>query len=130
MGKRKSDEVMESSNKKNKSKETNIWDNLINYVGIENNEMVSASSIKNFMLNDPIIDWLDLYHKNKKFNNKISNKNSNNNSDINSDKNLDKQKSNLSILFNNGNVFEKAVIDDIKKNHPKHHVTIGTGKNH
>lgn len=85
-----------------------IWDDFNYYRRIkgireiiDDNEWVSATKIKNYLLNDPLLDWLDVNkkreyreHKNEKNNGK------------------------LSILFEMGNRFEDQVIDYILQSFP------------
>lgn len=55
MSKRKNSSIDLSSKKRQK---TTLWNELMNNYG---DIWVSASAIKNYMLNDPLIDWLHLY---------------------------------------------------------------------
>lgn len=71
-------------------------------------EFVSGTAVKNHLLKDPILDWLDLYysediHKNIVPKRKLKCDNSKSNTDA------------LSILFKNGNDFEDKVIEYLKK---------------
>ena len=47
-------------NKKRKNDDSNINSNKKKYI-VNWNEMISASSVRNYMLDDPLIDWLKYY---------------------------------------------------------------------
>lgn len=57
------------------------------------NNWVSASKTRNYLLNDSLADWLDLYYKSDNKNNE----------------------SNMNLLFEKGNQFEQEVFDYIRK---------------
>jgi hypothetical protein len=84
-------------NKSNKTKNYDRW-KLIDSKS-NNNDWVSGSSIKNYLLKDSLVDWLELYYYSKKSTKqKINNKESETN-----------------ILFSKGNEFEQLVFDFLDK---------------
>lgn len=68
------------------------------------NNWVSATRIRNYMLDDPLIDWLDLYYT--KFNKSINN--------------MTFQQ----CVMKQGIKFEEKIISDLKKKYPKDIVTV------
>ncbi len=95
----------------NNSMNNNSMNNKKQHI-VDWNEMISASSIRNYLLNDPLLDWLKYYSINNINDVPIP---KNNNNFIK--KNLDK--SNI-LSFNNfimeqGNLFEKNVFDKLKE---------------
>jgi hypothetical protein len=67
---------------------------------IDNKKFISASKLKNYILDDTICDWFDEYGK----------------QNINNKKDINQQKNNLcQILFDNGNKFEEYIIKKISK---------------
>ena len=102
-----------------------IWDKLNSYENQnqnknknknynDNDEWVSGTAIRNYMLNDPLIDWLDRYYDTLGFND--------NNTII---KLVDKSSNNKSILFKNGLIFEDAVFEELKYKFPEDCVQVG-----
>jgi hypothetical protein len=80
----------------------------------EHYEWVSASSIRNYMLKDPLIDWLNLYYTK-------SNKNKNKNKNQNFNKNSN---SNMTPLFEMGNQFEELIFEELDKKYPNDTIKI------
>ena len=76
-------------------------------------KFISGSSIKNYMLNDPLIDWLDQYYSRKCITKKRK-YDDDNICDIDINSEIDKEKKKISILLQNGVTFENKVFDDIK----------------
>jgi hypothetical protein len=70
--------------------------------GLEN-DWVSATSIKNYLLKDPLIDWLDLQYKNNKSGSGVHQIQNNNMENI---------------LFEMGNKFESEVINTLRTKYP------------
>jgi hypothetical protein len=68
------------------------------------NIWVSPTNIKNYMLNDPILDWIHMFYQKNEYNNnnKIKIINNNNNNNINTNNNL---------LFDCGNKFEECIFN-------------------
>lgn len=99
-------------NKKIKS----LWDVLNKYEKYnditEKDEWVSATAIRNYMLNDPLIDWLDRYYDHYEIN-KVSQGKTNK---IEVTKGSDNK---MNVLFSNGLKFEQAVFDELKKKYPE-----------
>lgn len=71
---------------------------------IKNKDWVSGTSVKNYLLKDPLLDWFCLHH------NKSSNVNT---KKVNDD-------SHLSFLFEMGNKFENEVTGHLRKIYPSH----------
>jgi hypothetical protein len=99
----------------NKKKHNNAVDNVVDNVvdNIDWNEMISASSIRNYMLDDPLIDWLKYYsidNINKKPNHNNNHNNHNNNYNNNNNHNFN------SFIMEQGNIFEKIVFTKLKEN--------------
>lgn len=91
-----------------------------------NNRIVSGTSIKNYLINDPIIDWLEEYYYGCKIinkNNKICriNKPHINKKPKKMNNKLKTQiieslnNKSLNTLFANGNIFETKIINELKK---------------
>lgn len=71
---------------------------------LDSNEWISAGKTRNYMLNDPILDWLNLYGDEN---------------DLHRDKEEAFQGKILENLFSRGKIFETNVINFIKDNFPK-----------
>ena len=84
--------------------EQNIKDNNKNEI----DKWVSATSVKNYLLNDPLIDWLKIYYKKNKYN--LSSELSIKRHELLSFDNED----NKNILFDFGNKFEEKVYEELK----------------
>jgi hypothetical protein len=88
-------------------------------------EWVSGTTIRNYMLNDPLIDWLDRYYTTLGFNDGTM---------ITSEKKMEMEKKvndergKMSILFNNGLIFENAVVEQLKQKYPQTTVQIGNSR--
>lgn len=100
---------------------------------------VSGSSVKNYLLKDPVLDWLDLYYdknnedikENKKrriIKNKSNKSNKINKSDkfnkINKINKSNKNDSNLMVLLDAGNEFEDKVMDHLNRHFADEMLTI------
>lgn len=98
------------NSKTNKNKQVNkknklLWKPIREcYIRNKKNTFVSGSSIKNYMLKDPIIDWLDLYYKNKYTSNNIINP--------------ELEKKSMPFLCEMGYLFEKEVYLYLKSKYP------------
>lgn len=77
------------------------------------NTMISASGVRNYMLDEPLIDWLKYYSINK-INDKPHHFNSNN-SNFNSNNTNFNSNNFSSFIMEQGNVFEKIVFDKLKE---------------
>ena len=117
-----------------------IWEPLRNIdinFNNPNKKYVTGGEIKNYLLNDPILDWFDLYYNKKNIgssnnsiiinntannntNNTINNTTNNTTNNIDNRSTINNNKLNLSlenqksILFKNGNIFEKLIFDKLK----------------
>lgn len=92
--------------KKIKLSHNNIW-----------NEMVSASSVKNYMLNDPLIDYLKEYNINSLDDKPSKRPNSISTISMSSHSNISITDSFTQYIMNAGIEFEEALIKILKKNH-------------
>jgi len=81
----------------------NMWDNLTSCKESNNDLWISASKIRNYLMDDPIIDWLELYYgretENMPKNPLYKNDNGSNG---------------LKFLFERGLLFEKSIYDTLK----------------
>jgi hypothetical protein len=80
---------------------------------------VSGSSIRNYLLRDPLVDWLDLYYDKLNYNDNPDNKMTHISSS-----NMSQSKSSNNILFNKGNQFESLVIEELNSKYPNNTITI------
>jgi hypothetical protein len=94
--KRKNDDKNDEMNKKQRM--------------IDWKEMISPSSIRNYMLDDPLIDWLK-YYSIDNINKKPQHNNINYNNNINNHNNVNNFSS---FIMEQGNVFEKMVFNKLK----------------
>lgn len=122
-----------------KIKKTNnnskYWDSLL-FLGADSNIWVSATKTANYLLKDPLVDWLEKHH-NRKINHReeifVFGENSNiqnaepcapqNNNNTNVDENnsntdSDKKLAEPNILFQMGNKFENVVVKKIREMFP------------
>ena len=83
----------------------NIWEPISSYRAPKTSKYVSATAIRNYMLNDPLIDWLELYY--------ISTFNECER--VTEQEKLIEEKNKINVLLENGLKFENAVVNDIKK---------------
>ena len=88
----------------------------------DNNSWISGTAIKNYLLQDPALDWLELYH-NKTISNSQQIK------PLNKYK-LQKQNNNFNnnYLFNLGNKFEDKIYQDLINKYPKDTIKINNNK--
>lgn len=104
----------------------NIWDKLNSYQqfkGIKpEDEWVSGTAIRNFMLSDPIIDWLDKYYTRLGFNDGtvITPEMKYKMEGI-----ATQERNKMAVLFTNGLLFENAVFEELKRKYPYDYVQIG-----
>lgn len=92
-----------------KAKTTSVWDTLLNIVEYDGiNNWVSGTAIRNYLLGDPIIDWLELNYT------KLGYKQNE----------MDDKKTKLNVLFKQGTIFESAVLQDIEAKYPNDYVQV------
>ncbi|AYV81281.1 MAG: hypothetical protein Harvfovirus24_17 [Harvfovirus sp.] len=96
-----------------------LWNSLNS---VEGDDWVSATAIRNYMLNDPILDWLDKYYVDLGFNNGEQVTDEMRKGFLATKK---REQAKLSILFDNGNIFEKAVLDELLEKYPNDMVIVG-----
>jgi hypothetical protein len=116
-----------STNLKHRSKTSICFKKKVNITNkIDWNTMISASSVRNYMLDDPLIDWLKFYNiktisckpKKKTTNLSILNVISHgmsHNEDI----------SHTNFIMSEGIKFEKQVIDQLKLKYPNDFIQVG-----
>lgn len=82
----------------------------------ENMQYISGTAIKNYLLNDPMLDWMNMnYDSNMEFNSYLTNSNStHNNLKQKFDNHITKEKEQLNVLFDCGNKFEAQIMDHLK----------------
>tara|TARA_S200000501_G_scaffold376225_1_gene430518 strand:+ start:719 stop:3025 length:2307 start_codon:yes stop_codon:yes gene_type:complete len=97
------------------------WDKFNTYSLIDNGtnnpqkDWVSPSNIKNYLLWDPLLDWLHLYYLDKGFNdNEQVCLNNNLNYKLKKDKPIESESNSMQILCEMGNRFEYNVIKFLK----------------
>ena len=127
--------IYERTNKRRKIYESDIddsqkiWKKMSKYNKTEDikkikpeEEWVSGTAIRNYMLNDPIIDWLDKYYFELGLNDGtiITEEMKNNMKNI-----ATEERNKMQILFTNGLLFEKAVFKELKSKYPKDCIQIG-----
>ena len=121
MLKRKIESISKTSSQILKNK--NIWKPLqkLNdkFIMHNDNDYISGTAIKNYLLKDPMLDWLDLYY----LKNGISEKNTRTN--IKKRKtSVERETHFLNILFKNGNEFEDKVMDYLQIKYKDDIITI------
>jgi hypothetical protein len=114
------------------------WDDFNNYQSADNinepanndfRDWVSATSVKNYLMKDPLIDWFDLYYIKKGYNT-ITNKETNL---FQEEKNKKKQDietefKKLHVFFEMGIKFEKEVISYLRNMYPNDIKKVVVGK--
>jgi hypothetical protein len=110
-----------------KHRRTN-WESFNEYINVNPDgecdfykEYVSATYIRNYLLNDPIIDWLKLYYNtygygdcdivSKKLKKNISTRCTNKKLDVN-------LTTELAVLFQKGNEYEENIISALRERYP------------
>lgn len=104
------------------------WDNFNDMTDDNNydenniNNWVSATKIKNHLLKDPLIDWLDIYYSTLHFN-EYPDKNKKIKMSVKKLNTTKIQDPNVNMLCENGKIFEKKIIDKLRELHPEKVVT-------
>lgn len=123
MSKRKISEIIVDTIKpiinNSKIKKSNIWSKMMTlnkkYITNTDNDYVSGTAVKNYLLKDPMLDWLDLYYLSNGTH-KSNNKKTNTRSEFKKRKLvLDNENNFLNILFKNGNEFEMKIMNMLNK---------------
>ena len=89
-------------------------------------EWVSATGVKNYLLKDPLLDWLQTYYLEKGFNDTLPEQQQISLQNMNTfaaARNLKKntfesEKNKLNVFFEMGNKFEDMVVSDLRKRFP------------
>jgi hypothetical protein len=110
----------------------NVWSRFNEYQSVENcnensqKDYISATSIKNYLLDDPLLDWLQNFHSKFGFNQQPSEQSSEPSSISNpiQSRLLTGESTQMSILFEMGHKFEDAVIAEIKARFPNKVATV------
>jgi hypothetical protein len=84
------------------------WNKLMNCKKKDNDEMVSATKIKNYLMDDPFCDWLSMYYTES------------------TKKEFPKTPEFLSALFENGIKFEEKIMEVLKSTYKDNFVIINT----
>jgi hypothetical protein len=115
---------------KNVSKSDNIWNPFYN-MQIDNTKTdseqkywISGTQVKNYLLKDPLLDWLDCHYLNLGFNTKIVNRIPEKYNKINRFKKIKNNDEYLESLFSNGRKFEDKVVQKIYDRFPDDCITI------
>lgn len=112
---------------KDTSKNSDNWSPFYNItvntdkVSDENDLWISGTQVKNYLLKDPLIDWLECHYVNLGYNSKHFNNVSK--KEIRHKKYIDKE-SYLESLFNNGRKFEDKIVQKIYERFPDECITI------
>lgn len=118
----KSDDKDTNTKIKSDDKDTKInWSSLAeNYTNT--NIWVSGTQIRNYLLNDPIIDWLDNYYLELGFNDgTVLNKELKQEME----QKIKREREKISVLFTNGLIFEDSVFKEIRNKFPNQCVQVG-----
>mgnify|MGYP000435079415 CR=1 FL=1 len=89
--------------------------------GLPINNFVSGTGIKNYLLRDPVLDWFELYYFTNNSNCVMTR-----NKKKMMETNISDEKSNLSVLFENGDEFEQKVINKLEHLFEGKIITINT----
>ena len=93
-------------------------DNINNTQRTDKKDWVSATSVKNYLLKEPLIDWLDLYYHNLGYNDEPNNNVWLAEKDKKK-KEMEKDRQQLNIFFEMGNRFESEVMKYLKDKYPE-----------
>jgi hypothetical protein len=107
----KSEENQKIYDSNDLNEENNIWNKLNNTKYNNNGKYMSATKTANYLLDDPLLDWLDLYYKDLGLNlNKITE-----NQKLELKKEYESNKKNMSPYFDGGLFFEDMVMENLEK---------------
>ncbi len=89
---------------------------ILNSKKKHNDLFVSATKTKNYLMDDPFVDWLELYYVKYGLNTtKITSALSLYNDEQQREKLCEENSGDLNILFDKGNAFEKYIFDELKR---------------
>lgn len=97
-------DAQEESNKKNKTENCEnkkLWEVLLNSKYDFNSQYMSATKTANYLLEDPIIDWLNLYYKKTLTQSEIQQ----------FEEEYNKNMKYMKFYFDGGNIFEDKIMD-------------------
>jgi hypothetical protein len=122
------DNICEVSDFESEQLTTISWDDFNNYKLVvdnidSNKEWVSPSAIKNYLMKDPLLDWLKLYYVNLGYNDTNTQMNNlplfiQNKTSGERRNSLENEQTKCSVLFEMGNKFEDEVCRHLKMLYP------------
>jgi len=113
---------------KRKFNESNMYGELVNLPPkrseIEYNTWVSATDVKNYLMNDPILDWFDRYYctqgLNGEYNTRATQKKRQDN--------MVTEKSKMNVLFEKGILFEEKVLNHLRSQYQTETIAVNGKK--
>ena len=123
MSKRKLSEIAQTIKKPKITEDVKLW-KPFKSLNIKKNktiDYVSGTGVKNYLMKDPILDWLELYY----INNGLYN-NKNIESIIERESEILNEKKKINILLTGGNDFENKIIEYLKIKFGDNMITINT----
>jgi len=111
---------------KKRKLEISIWDILNNAKNDTNDLFVSGSKLKNYLMNDPLIDWLELYYCNTEFNTEFNILCKEQENIQERKQKIENNRKVLQILFDGGNNFENEIMTQLKDKFKNNMIIINT----